>query len=319
MSFSVRSPPYAKVMAIAAGQWGLFTTKQALSAGLSEDALRWESRPGGAFERVQRGVYRVRNLPAPALQTLGAALLGRGKGAVACGQSAAWALGLDGAKPGAIEIAVLPNRSHKQSGIRRLNLRKWQVVPLGPFWITNGLTTLMDLADELDDIAWEWMLESVLRKHLATMPAILEEERRRSLLRWSGSARVRRVLALRPPDARPTDSQLETEFIQLIRPVSQIPEPERQRPVFRYNQIVARMDVAYVEVEAYTEVHGAQHRESLPYDANRETTIAATTGWLASEVTAREIRRTPKPTIARMIEFIVTAARRATTSGPFPG
>jgi hypothetical protein len=176
----------------------------------------------------------------------------------------------------------------------------------------------MDLADELDDVTWEWMLESVLRQGFATMSAILDEERRRSRLRWAGSARVRRVLALRPPGARPTDSRLETEFIQLIRPVPQIPEPERQRPVFRHGRIVARMDVAYAEVEAYTEVHGGQHRQSLPYDANRETMIAATTGWLASEVTAREIRKTPRPTIRRMIEFIATAACRASTSGPLP-
>jgi very-short-patch-repair endonuclease len=62
---------------------------------------------------------------------------------------------------------------------------------------------------------------------------------------------------------------------------------------------------------AYTEVHGGQHRQSLPYDANRETIIAGTLGWLASEVTSIDIRRTPKATIARMVEFIATATRRA--------
>jgi hypothetical protein len=302
-------------MAIAANQWGLFTTKQALDAGLSETALAWESRPGGAFERVRRGVYRVHDLPAPPLQTLGAALLGRGRGAVACGQSAAWALGLDGAREGAIEIAVPPTRSGQRAGVRRLDLEPGQILQLGPFRVTDALTTLLDLAAAVDDTRWEWMLESVLRKDLATLPAIWCEVERRSLLRWRGLSRARRVLALRPPRARPTDSQLETEFIQMIRPVPAIPEPERQRPVFRHGRIVARMDAAYVEVEAYTEVHGAQHRESLPYDANRETTIATTTGWLASEVTAREIRRTPKPTITRMIEFIATAARRSSSTG----
>jgi very-short-patch-repair endonuclease len=109
---------------------------------------------------------------------------------------------------------------------------------------------------------------------------------------------------------------LETEFLQLIRPVAEIPEPERQHPVLRYGRIAARLDFAYPDLCAYTEVLGGQHRDSLRYDANRETTIALTTGWLASEVTASEIRNTPPPTIARMIEFVSAATRRVTTSGP---
>jgi hypothetical protein len=123
------------------------------------------------------------------------------------------------------------------------------------------------------------------------------------------------VLALRPPGARPTGSQLETEFLQLIRPVPEIPEPERQYPVLRHGRIDARLDFAYMELCAYTEVHGGQHRESLLYDATRETLVAGTLGWLASEVTAHGIRKVPRHTIARMIEFIGAAARRAGTTG----
>jgi len=38
--------------------------------------------------------------------------------------------------------------------------------------------------------------------------------------------------------------------------------------------------------------------------------VAATMGWLESEVTAGDIRVTTRPTISRMIEFIATASRR---------
>ena len=116
--------------------------------------------------------------------------------------------------------------------------------------------------------------------------------------------------ARRPLNARPTGSQLETEFLQLIRPVGAIPEPERQHPVARHGRIVARLDFAFPEVWAYTEVHGGQHRESLRYDTHRETTVALTLGWLEAEVTAGDVRNTPRPTVARMIEFIATAASR---------
>jgi len=176
--------------------------------------------------------------------------------------------------------------------------------------MTDALTTLLDLAADLDDIHWEWALESGLRKDLLALNEVRSGVASRSGRRRPGAARARRVLSLRPPNARPTGSQLETEFLQLIRPVGEIPEPERQYPVFRLGKIAARLDFAFPEVQAYTEVHGGQHRESLQYDAYRETMIAGTLGWLESEVTARDIRNTPRPTVARMIEFIATASRR---------
>jgi hypothetical protein len=296
---------------VAVTQWGLFTTKQAFEAGLTRSTLQWESGPNGRFERLLRGVYRLRDYPAPPLQLLGAALLAHGPGAVACGKSAGWALGLDGIEPGCIDVAVLPSRSHVRPHTSRRILSPTEIVPLGPFFMTDPVTTLLDLATDLDDIKWEWSLESAARKDLVTISALMASVDRRAQLHWTGVTRARRVLALRPVDARPTDSQLETEFIQLIRPVPEIPEGERQLPVYRHDRIVARLDVAFPSRMAYTEVHGAQHRESLRYDASRETLVAGTLGWLESEVTAEDIRITRRATIARMVEFIATATQRA--------
>jgi hypothetical protein len=306
----VQPSPHDRITAIASKQWLLFLAAQARQAGLTKSALKWESRPGGPYERIQKGIYRLRDHPGPPFQLLGAALLAAGEGAVACRRSAGWVLGLDGVKEGIVEIAVAASRSHERTGIRRLVINPGHVVPLGPFRMTDPLTTLLDLADELDDITWEWSLESALRKELVTIDAINREIAQRSLMRCSGVARARRVLALRPAKARPTGSRLETEFIQLIRPVRQIPEPERQYPVIRHNRLVAKLDVAYPEVWGYTEVHGRQHRESLQHDTTRETTVASTLGWLASEVTSKDVRFLPRPTIRRLIEFIARAANR---------
>jgi hypothetical protein len=302
--------PFAALAAIATKQWGLFTTRQALAVGLTEDQLWWNSRPSGPFERVVRAVYRMRDCKAHPLQPLGAALLARGPDAVACGPAAGWAHGFDGVEPGGIELIVLPNSSHARAGAFRRILDPAQVVPLGPFQVTDALTTLLDLAALLDDVRWEWALESGLRMKLFTIGQVHHGVEARSKRRRPGVARARRVLSRRPPNARPTGSQLETEFLQLVRPVGAIPEPERQRPVSRHGRIVARLDFAFPEVWAYTEVHGGQHRESLRYDTYRETTVALTLGWLEAEVTAGDVRNTPRPTIARMIEFIATAASR---------
>jgi hypothetical protein len=196
-------------------------------------------------------------------------------------------------------------------------LKPSEIVPLGPFLMTAPVITLLDIAAYLDDITWEWSVESAMRKELVTMLALTAELDRRAALRRPGVGRAQRVMALRPHGARATGSQLETEFIQLIRPVEQIPEEERQFPVVRHNAVVARLDVAFPQVHAYTEVHGGQHRESLPYDACRETMVAATLGWPESEVTSRDVRHARRVTIARMIEFIQTASRRVLVA-PLP-
>jgi hypothetical protein len=148
--------PYDVITAVAVRQWALFSTKQAIKAGLTKGSLQWESGPAGRYERLLRSVYRLRDYPAPPLQLLGAALLAHGPGAVACAKSAGWALGLDGIEEGCIEVAVLPSRSHRRSDTRRRILRPTDIVPLGPFFMTDPLTTLLDLASDLDDTRWEW-------------------------------------------------------------------------------------------------------------------------------------------------------------------
>jgi very-short-patch-repair endonuclease len=296
--------------AIATDQWGMFTTRQAKTAGFTTAQLRWYSRPEGPFEQMLRSVYRLRNYAAPALQVLGAALLARGPDAVACGNSAGWAHGFDGVKPGRIEMIIPARTSAVRDGIHRRVLDPSQIAALGPFRMTDALTTLLDLAATLDDVHWEWALEFGFRRKLFTPQEVDSGIARRSRQRRPGAVRARRVLSRRPANARPTGSQLETEFLQLIRPVREIPEPERQYPVVRLEQVVARLDFAFPTVQAYTEVHGGQHRESLRYDATRETMVAATLGWLESEVTAGDIRKTPRHTVSRMIEFIAMASRR---------
>ena len=47
----------------AESQAGYFTTQQALAAGMDRSTLRHHARPGGRYERVRRGLYRLRHFP----------------------------------------------------------------------------------------------------------------------------------------------------------------------------------------------------------------------------------------------------------------
>jgi hypothetical protein len=94
--------------------------------------------------------------------------------------------------------------------------------------VISGISALVDLAAELDDLSWEQALESALRAKLATITELEQILPELGRARTSGTARIRRVLALRPHRAPPTESLLETLAVQLIRTVPRLPTPTRQ-------------------------------------------------------------------------------------------
>jgi predicted transcriptional regulator of viral defense system len=48
---------------VAESQAGHFTTAQALATGMDRSTLRHHARPGGRYQRVRRGLYRLRHFP----------------------------------------------------------------------------------------------------------------------------------------------------------------------------------------------------------------------------------------------------------------
>jgi hypothetical protein len=209
--------PFDALAAIATNQWGLFTTRQALTAGFTTAQLRWQSRPGGPFEQVLRSVYRLRNYAAPALQVLGAALLARGPDAVACGNSAGWAHGFDGVKPGRIEMIIPARTSAVRDGIHRPALDPSQIAALGPFRMTDALTTLLDLAATLDDVHWEWALEFGFRRKLFTPQEVdsgVRETQQEAAARCGPSP----ASSISPARERPSDGQSAGDRVPAAHP-----------------------------------------------------------------------------------------------------
>ena len=164
---------------------------------------------------------------------------------------------------------------------------------------------MIDLAADLDDLRWEQALESALRRRLVTvdeLESLLPELGRG---RIPGTARIRRVLALRPPGAPPTESLLETLMVQLARTVPGLPEPVRQLEVGW-----ARVDLAWPDLGLFVELDGQQHKDQPLYDARRETAVVAATGWLCGRFTWTEVVRFPTSTSRRLAALADQARRR---------
>src|SRR5207253_4051467 len=124
-------------------------------------------------------------------------------------------------------------------------------------------------------------------------------------------ARIRRVLALRPPGAPATESLLETLMVQLARDVPGIGDLERQyRVEDEHGQFVAYLDLAKPVPGFFVELDGQQHKDQPIYDARRETAVVAATGWLPGRFTWTEVTRYPASTKRRLAAVFRQALRR---------
>jgi hypothetical protein len=281
----------------------LFTVAEARTRGLSEAALRW-GVTAGHWIMVVRGVYADGSQPPTPLERAIAAVLGCG--GVACGTLAARLLELDGVVrlPGAY-ITVPPGRNGHRRNVRRRALPPNRITHVNRVPCTNGLQTLLDLASIVDDVTWEQALESALRKRLTTIEEVTAAAAALRRSRTQGAMRIRRVLALRPPGAVPTESLLETLFVQLARSVPGLRSPDRQVVIINeHGVVIARVDLAWPELGLFIELDGQQHRDQPVYDAARQTAVIAATGWLCGRFTWTEVVKHPEHTVRQLIALL---------------
>jgi predicted transcriptional regulator of viral defense system len=92
---------------IAESQAGYFTTEQALAAGMDGSTLRHHARAGGRYERVRRGLYRLRHFPSGQHEHVVAAWLALSNGpAVVSHESALELYDLSDVIPNAVHISL---------------------------------------------------------------------------------------------------------------------------------------------------------------------------------------------------------------------
>jgi hypothetical protein len=270
----------------------LFTADE---AGLSRSALRCGEQHG-QWRRLARGVYGEGAAPPSQLDLARASILVHGH--VARDDLAGVLLGLD--------AVWLTNRP-----LRRYLPPPQRLIIVGGLPCGNGIQTLIDLADRLDDLRWEQAFESALRKRLTSVEEVVDALPALGRARIPGTTRIRRVLALREPGAPPTGSILETYAVQLVRDVPEIGPLTRQYVVHDQDGLfVAQLDLSRPEDGFFFELDGEQHKGQPVYDSLRETAVVATTGWLPGRFTWTEVTRCPVATKRRMLGVVVQARRR---------
>ncbi len=91
---------------IAESQAGYFTAEQALGAGMDRSTLRHHARPGGRYERLRRGLYRLRHFPSTPHEHVVAAWLALPTPSVVSHESALELYELSDVIPNAVHITL---------------------------------------------------------------------------------------------------------------------------------------------------------------------------------------------------------------------
>jgi hypothetical protein len=267
----------------------IFSTAQFISEGGTRHELAWGV--DRRHVRIGHGWYREGpEPPTPFELQLGRQLSAEG---MASGLVAAKIAEFDGV---VVPEGVIPRR-------RRAPISPEPVLING-IWCTDGLQTLVDIAPLVDDLVFEQALESGLHKKYVKLTALEDALPALSTSRVSGTSRIKRVLALRPRGAPPTESLLETLFAQMVRRVPTLPTPQRQVVVNdEFGDFVARVDFAWAEHGRFTELDGQGHKGQPVYDAVRQTNVAIATEWVCGRFSWREVRWNPVPTERRLVRW----------------
>jgi very-short-patch-repair endonuclease len=174
---------------------------------------------------------------------------------------------------------------------------------------SNGMRVLrpprlcFDLAQSLDDLGLESVVEQMLDRGLCTIPELFDAGRRLKKAGRDGSARFARVLARRPAWAKPKDSDDEVRVLRALadRGIVLVPQFELELP----NGSIIHLDGADpgrrfgVEVDHVT-WHGG--RVSSGYDKWRDRQTDRI-GWNVSRVTDEDLALRWSPTISDLVEI----------------
>jgi hypothetical protein len=266
-------------------QHGVAGLRQLEALGVSPWAVAAACRRG-SLQRIHRGVYAIAGatlaFPGEAL----ALQLLAGPGAFVSGPSAAQLHGLRGMPSTPIEVTIREERRATVPERHCLVLTSWLEEPRDVELRSDGirlatpLRTLFGLARRFNQHRFERAAEDAWHRGLVTPDDAADYL---AAVRQSGKEgvlRMERWLERATFRERPSQSRLETRFVQLIEQVG-LPTPVRQLPLTLPSGEIVHLDIAWPDVRLAVEPghswwHGGDLRQRADQARDR---ACALVGW----------------------------------------
>jgi hypothetical protein len=193
----------ATLSILSASSLGVFRAERATRSGITRNQLARLAEQG-VIERVLPMTYRMVAVAPSTLQQLHAALIWAGEDAAAAGRSAGELYGLEGVRALRAEIVLPPNVRARTSyaTVFHGDPRALMVRTVRGLRVTGVEATLLRLAHELDDEAFEIACEDARRRRLTSVPALRAYLDRFGTRGRPGVTAMRRLLAQLDPEHR---------------------------------------------------------------------------------------------------------------------
>ena len=245
----------AAMAALVARQDGLITRSQALSCGLTKQALRVRLREGGAWQVIVPGVYATFTGAVTTMQKEVTALLYAGPSSAITGQAAMAAHGINNLGRTAVDV-LIPNTSRRSSHgfiqILRTSRMPGVVYRIGELRYVPIPRAVADAARQLTDIGEvRALVASAVQWRKISVAALAEEL---DLGPSSGSARFRAVLLEVADGIR---SAAEGDLRKLIKR-SGLPDPLYNPRLYAGEEFIAMPDAWWPEASVAVEVDSRQ-------------------------------------------------------------
>jgi len=300
----------ARLNRISRRQFGVFTRRQVLRAGLT-DAWLQQRLTRGDLIRLHRGVFALGMAPKVWERDALAACLAGPPLTLLSHRSAAKALGLTLANESesGLEVTIPFGTELTLSGVRvhlTRTLHRADRTKAGRLPVTNFARTLIDLAGSVGDVALRNALDDGLARKLASPTVVVAAIERNRRHRRAGSNALAEAVA--PWLGNALESPAEAEMLRLLRDQG-LPVPTTKLTEELAGGQTFRLDFAWVAHRVALEVDGFRYHDGparFIRDRHRANLLTAA-GWHVIRTTLPEIRQDPEPLCAALRQ--VLAAR----------
>jgi len=279
-----------RVAEAAATRHGIVTTDALLDAGVTDRQIR-RLREAGVIVRVHNGVHRIRSSPDTVEARCAAACAAHPSvtiGGVSAGRS--WGFRRM-PRPSSGELVTALVDQPGQVRLAGVTVRRTTHLPRGDWLlrpdgirITSPVRTALDLAADLDDAAFESVVEQLLAQRTCTFATLLTAREAWAAPGRRGVARANRVLGSRAAMEVPVQSDLELQVVRAMR--ARGIELVRQYPIRLPNGIEIHLDLAdpvnrwSIEVDHFT-WHGGRVAHRRDKERDRQLHLL---GWITERV-----------------------------------
>ncbi|MBM3659047.1 MAG: DUF559 domain-containing protein [Actinobacteria bacterium] len=284
----------SQIAEVFARQRGLITGPQARGLGMSRDAvINLVER--GDWERLRRGLFRLRGSPRSWEQDLQSVVLAAGAPSWASHFTALRLWGYRGFHDKQTEVTVPLNRRprltdvrvHRSGTIHEHDVREIDGIPT-----LAAARAIVDTSSRFDDRALGALVDDGLRRRVISVAALHAVARRLPTIAPGRSPkRVAAVLAERTAGFHPGDSELETRVRRVLVDAG-LPPPVRQLRVTVEGRTYF-LDLAYPEHHLAIEVDGFDYhrtRDAFDRDRSRQNDLVGR-GWTVLRFTSRSTDR----------------------------